>query len=162
MKVELKIDGQKMKVKSFYKRENGIDIGYKEKRKLPKTWEEYCKITGCKFIEMTECYTLENINTINFSAQSLTIDNQSRSVIHDKYTSLRKLGLLRDYYNDGWKVKDNYDKICSVITKQKGILFHNDETITYDDHFLSFKNKKLAGKFEKHFKELIEQAEDLI
>ena len=128
-------------------------------RKLPETWEEFCDIIGIKEKDFNfRSYTngdYRNIDYEIFWGSGLEIPN--------KYAALRKLELLRDYYNNGWE--PDYD----IIT-EKHVIFighKNGKHLKFDythsfQYFLVFKSGKLRDKFAKHFENLIFEAEDLI
>ena len=154
MKIELKIDGEKKKVevmgREIYTRPNEYNIirlKYKDKkRKLPKTFDEYCKIKNIK--------DFKQINA------TFTDEEHFISQMPSKFKAFFKLHELRDYYNYGWKPDYADDNRKYVIEKWGTVLRINDYYGT--NKFLTFKTIKLRDKFFKNFKDLIKQAEDLI
>ena len=120
-------------------------IGYR----LPKTWEEYRTISGDEG---------EKVNvTLNFVYTSI---NRAFTDYHDakKHIALMKLHLLRDEYRQGWKPDFDSASYCIILTK-KGLCIDRNYTI---GRFLSFQTEELAEKFLENFRDLIEEARDLI
>lgn len=118
------------------------EMGYK----LPTTWEDY--IEKCKkwhIIVGTEDYEDKN----------------------PQIAAVKKLILLRDFYNNNWKpdwgkiienkyhINKNYDRETNVLSFNVQIAFN---PLT----FLTFNNSEYAHEFLTNFRELIEQAGDLI
>ena len=114
--------------------------------KLPSTFEEYlerCAKWGVKVEE----YEYIDINP--------------------QIEALKKLILLRDFYNNNWKpdwdkliedkyrIEKDYDRETKVISFDVGIAFRPST-------FLTFNNSENAHEFLTNFRELIEQAGDLI
>ena len=120
--------------------------------RLPKTWDEYCAKhgeIGYKIkASLDSAYT--TINRYAFSDYK-----QAQAHI-----AMIKLHLLRDEYRRGcepdWEV--NCDKY--VIVKNRGNygVFVNNWAI----RFLSFQDEERANEFLINFRDLIEQAGDLI
>lgn len=87
--------------------------------------------------------------------------------INPQIEALKKLILLRDFYNNGWKpdwdkliedkyrIEKDYDRETKVISFDVGIAFRPST-------FLTFNNSKYAHEFLTNFRDLIEQAGDLI
>ena len=81
--------------------------------------------------------------------------------------AVKKLILLRDFYNNGWKpnwdkiiedkfhIKKDYDRETKVISFDVGIAFRPSTLLT-------FNNSEYAHEFLTNFRDLIEQAGDLI
>ena len=133
------------------------------KPQLPKTWEEFCKqndinkeeayISASSTIEIMNKDVLRNIN----------IDKNvlpSRQAV-EQHLALMQLHQLRDCYRQGWEPdwKSNYyDKYVIVKNRDKYDTFVNDWT----SRFLTFQDRETAKEFLTNFRELIEQAGDLI
>ena len=121
--------------------------------RLPKSWEEYRAMKGDEG---------EKANAaLSFAYTSI---NGAFPDYHDveKHIALMKLHLLRDEYRQGWKPDwcDNSDKY--KITKMRS---DYEIVVTFStcySSFLSFKTKEVAKEFLTNFRELIEQAGDLI
>ena len=77
-----------------------------------------------------------------------------------KYYDLRKLEILRDIYNDGWKAdfKDNSIKYGITFFKE-GI---NEQNLYHTRCFLHFKTPELRDEFLKNFRDLINEAKELL
>ena len=120
--------------------------------RLPKTWEEYRKMKGDEG---------EKANAaLNFAYTSI---NSAFPDYHDaeKHIALMKLHLLRDEYRRGWKPDwINVDESKFVIEMVANELSINNYGITR--YSLSFQDEKTANEFLTNFRELIEQAGDLI
>ena len=123
-------------------------IGYR----LPNTWEEYRMLKGDEG---------EKVNAaLNFAYVSV---RKAFTDYHDaeKHIALMKLHLLRDEYRNGW-LPDWNDK----ETIKYGIEFTASRWIIWTNtgtrRFLTFQTQELAQEFLNNFRELIEQAGDLI
>ena len=114
--------------------------------KLPSTFDEYlgiCKKWGIK------------------------VDAEDYTDRNPQIEALKKLILLRDFYNNSWKpdwdniiedkyqIKKDYDRETKVLSFNVGIGFSPST-------FLTFNNREYADEFLTNFRELIEQAGDLI
>ena len=108
----------------------------KIEKQLPNSWEEY-------FV---------NVDSIIFQRAWLYTPKE--------YLALRKLELLRDCYNDGWKADWKNDD------GNYSLRFHGNEILTpwCDDYnlFLNFKTAELRDKFLENFKDIIEIAKPLL
>ena len=123
--------------------------------RLPKTWEEYRKLKGDEG---------EKANAaLNFAYTSI---NSAFPDYHDtqKHIVLMKLHLLRDEYRQGWK--PNWGDNCYKYGVKWNIFPRKKELIVtwcnYGPLFLSFPTEEIAREFLTNFRELIEQAGDLI
>lgn len=120
--------------------------------RLPKTWEEYRKMKGDEG---------EKANAaLSFAYTSI---NSAFPDYHDtqKHIAKMKLHLLRDDYRNGWKPdwKDgNQGKY--VIESSKDVCYV--AKYKYISSFLAFQDEKTANEFLTNFRELIEEAGDLI
>ena len=144
----------KTKIRKKIKAEIREDFPKFFESELPRTWEEYTKIKKYEY-ETTEFTFLKDDDYMKFWGDA--------HYIPKKYVALRKLELLRDYYNDNTKTTDTWRYYI-----RKYLSHSNADVelkINYSDkqvNFLGFKTKKNAYLFLKNFKDLIEQAEDLI
>ena len=134
---------------------------------LPKTWEEYCERT---MIDDNEVVIVDNLLDIPTISQKGFIRGPRNPIEHKRllpseevakqFVALMQLYRLRDYYRQGW-VPDWEDDSCKyrIIRKDKqyDIAFYFNTPC-----FLSFPTHKLARKFLTNFRDLIEQAGDLI
>lgn len=114
--------------------------------KLPSTFDEY----------LERCAKWE----IKLDAEDYTDRNP-------QIEALKKLILLRDFYNNSWKpdwdniienkfhIKKDYDRETKVLSF--------DVVMTFSPStFLTFNNSEYAHEFLTNFREIIEQAGDLI
>ena len=132
------------------------------KHTLPKTWEEFCKNYSRK---KEECYVDLNCQIINFEYDFYRDKDSDKNILPRKnaaeqHLALMQLHQLRDCYRQGWKPNYEYGSINVNIEKQ-------DNTpiiikVIQREAFLSFPTQELAEQFLNNFKDLIEQAGDLI
>ena len=132
--------------------------------KLPETWEEFCNFYRIKENE----YYIESNSTIKSAACSFRPSSSDRNILPSleaakAHLAYMQLHYLRDCYRQGWNPdwKDaESDKYCITYWGNPG----EYEVYIYvvNSHFLSFQSKEIAEKFLKNFKDLIEQAGDLI
>lgn len=135
------------------------------KSKLPKTWEEFCKQN--KVVKKDECY-LNNCCYI-ISAQKDVIGyerrkNFDRNILPNKQAAeqhlvLMQLHQLRDCYRQGW-IPTVDEVLFGIIRRVNGRLEVN--SFTYSLRFLSFQSEEIAKEFLDNFRDLIEQAGDLV
>ena len=131
------------------------------KPQLPKTWKEFCN-----------SFYIDKEYFINISSEILEYSDEFRQCNSDKnilpsetaakqHLALMQLHQLRDCYRQGWKPDWNDRNI-------KFYIFHwnyqrNGVYSTYNiPYFLTFQTEELAEEFLKNFRDLIEQAGDLI
>ena len=132
------------------------------KPQLPKTWEEFCRQNK---IEKNECY-LDACSCIEKAFIRERCEDSDRNVLPNKqaaeqHLALMQLHQLRDCYRQGWEPdwKSNYyDKYVIIKNRDKYDIFVNDWT----SRFLTFQDRETAKEFLTNFRELIEQAGDLI
>lgn len=132
------------------------------KPQLPKTWEEFCEQNGTK---KSECY-LDTSSCIIEIGDGKRYSGTDKNLLPSKkvakqHLALMQLHQLRDCYNDNWHCDWNneYEK-NAVITRSHGELkIFADWAITT---FLTFKSMEIADVFLINFRDLIEQAGDLI
>lgn len=123
---------------------------------LPKTWDEYCAKHG----EVGDKIKA-SLNTAYMTINKHVFSDSKQVQAH---IAMIKLHLLRDEYRQWWKPnwKDNSTKYgikWNSITGKKELM------ITWhicDPLFLSFSTCELAEEFLTNFRELIEEAGDLI
>ena len=123
--------------------------------RLPKTWEEYRKMKGDEGVKANAA--------LSFTYTSI---NSAFPDYHDtqKHIALMKLHLLRDEYRRGWK--PDWSDNCYKYGVQWNIFPRKNELIVtrrnYDPLFLSFPTEEIAREFLTNFRDLIEEAGDLI
>ena len=121
-------------------------IKYKKKDTLPNSWEEYYDSLSLKF----QLNVSTAINHLRCFPEN----------IRNKYIALFKLELLRNKYRQGWIPDWQDEEFKYSIIKYLDII---DEVFgASPNHFLSFQSEEIRNKFFNNFKNLIEQAEDLI
>ena len=129
--------------------------------KLPETWEEFCELYP---IKEGECY-IDDYSVIS-ETNGLRAITADQNVLPSReaakaYLALMRLHQLRDCYRQGWVPDWN-----NGMTNKYCIIFIKDEYTVYmytnSRRFLSFQSMELAEKFLKNFRDLIEQAGDLI
>lgn len=121
--------------------------------RLPKTWDEYCAKHGEVGDKIKASLDIAYM-TINKHVFSDYKQAQA-------HIALMKLHLLRDEYRQGWKPDwRNVDESKFVIEMVANELSINNYGITR--YSLSFQDEKLADKFLTNFRDLIEEAGDLI
>ena len=138
------------------------------KPQLPKTWVEFCNQNK---IRKGECSIDIYGNTLEHG------EGVDRSYVYDRNTlpskqaaeqhlALMQLHQLRDCYRQGWvpNLIEGSSKYCIIgyyNSGTKSIKYRVDD-LTYTSNFLSFPTCELAEEFLTNFRELIEQAGDLI
>ena len=133
------------------------------KSPLPKTWEEFCKQNGVK---NGECYIssqsdVTGVFAYNYLHRRETLD---RNILPNKQAAeqhlvLMQLHQLRDCYRQGWN--PTLDKTSfGIIRRVEGDL--GTDIFMYSSRFLSFQSEEIAKEFLDNFRDLIEQAGDLI
>ena len=133
------------------------------KPRLPKTWDEFCEQNLIKRGE----YFLNSFSTSEQgTCETIRHKDSDRNILPNKqateqHLALMQLHQLRDCYRQGW-TPDWKDS-----TQDKYIIFNlvGEFTISLyycHSHFLAFQNEKRAEEFLNNFKDLIEQAGDLV
>ena len=131
------------------------------KPQLPKTWEEFCEQNGIKKSE----YYLDTSSCIIEIGDSKRHNDVDKNVLPSKkaaeqHLALMQLHQLRDCYRQGWEPDLTVPTSMFAIFYMKG-KYSVDEFISSSE-FLSFQSKEIACKFLFNFRDLIEQAGDLI
>ena len=131
--------------------------------KLPKTWEEFCKNNLTKY---KKSYFIDRESSIKAFVSSRVGDADiDRNLLPsreaaDQHLALMQLHQLRDCYRQGWMPNLTIPKSNFAIFYMKGK--YSVEEFMYSSEFLSFQSKEIAQEFLTNFRELIEQAGDLI
>ena len=120
--------------------------------RLPRTWDEYCikhGENGDKIkASLNTAYTM--INKYTFSDYKQT----------EAHIAMMKLHLLRDEYRNGWLPDWKEQSVKHTI------LIDHDDIVVGKSYviscFLAFQTEELAEEFLNNFRELIEEAGDLI
>ena len=137
------------------------------KSQLPKTWEEFCKnypINSGEFVIGLS----SQIGSPRWGDRDVNID---RNVLPNYKTgeahlALMQLHQLRDCYRQGWipDLTDESNKYCIECyynTNTKSIEYQVIN-LPITSAYLSFPTNELAEEFLTNFRELVEQAGDLI
>ena len=122
--------------------------------RLPKTWEEFCIMKGDEGEKINAALDFAYV-----SVRKAFIDYHDA----EKHIAQMKLHLLRDEYRNGWIPDwgDGNEKFC-VYRAYKGGIITWVSVSRLTQAFLSFKSMEIAEYFANNFRELIEQAGDLI
>ena len=121
--------------------------------RLPKTWDEYCAKHG----EVGDKIKA-SLNTAYMTINKYTFCDYKQTEAH---IAMMKLHLLRDDYRIGWVPEwGNIDESKFSIEMVGNEFTVENYGITR--HFLAFQDKKRANEFLTNFRELIEQAGNLI
>ena len=121
--------------------------------RLPKTWDEYCIKHGEDGDKIKA-----SLNTAYMTINKHIFSDYKQAQAH---IAKMKLHLLRDEYRIGWVPEwGNIDE-----SKYSIEMIENEFTVEnygITRHFLAFQDKKRANEFLTNFRELIEEAGDLI
>lgn len=128
---------------------------------LPKTWEEYCKQNPIVDWE----YFINERSEIGEIRKREKNPETDKSTIQTKdmaeaFIALMQLVQLRDCYRQGWTPNwsQPYKRYCIYCEYNRVFPFDN----TFNSRVLSFQSKEIRDEFLKNFKDLIEQAKELI
>ena len=121
--------------------------------RLPKTWDEYCAKHG----EVGDKIKA-SLNTAYMTINRYVFSDCKQAQAH---IAKMKLHLLRDDYRNGWKPDWKDGKLGKYVIKSSGGECYVAKYI-YISSFLTFQDEKTANEFLTNFRELIEQAGDLI
>ena len=138
------------------------------KPQLPKTWEEFCYNNDRKpneaFIDNSSEIRLitERHERKSSCDKNILLSEQAA----EAHLALMQLHQLRDCYRQGWipdwsdcenKYCIIYDSVYCNTNYNHSIAVH-----THTNEFLTFQSREIAQEFLNNFKDLIEQAGDLI
>ena len=131
------------------------------KVELPKTWEEYCKQNPIVDWE----YFINERSEIGEIRKREKNPETDKSTIQTKdmaeaFIALMQLVQLRDCYRQGWTPNWKGKAVKQNIICFEGVL-GTDWSISVQ-YVLSFQSKEIRDEFLKNFKDLIEQAKELI
>ena len=131
------------------------------KPQLPKTWEEFCEQNNIKKSE----YYLDATSCIILIPDGKRCSSSDRNLLPSKeaaeaHLALMQLHQLRDCYRQGWEPnwRNTSSKHCIRKQGNSYIIVCCGISVT----FLSFQSREIAYEFLTNFRELIEQAGDLI
>ena len=121
--------------------------------RLPKTWDEYCIKHG----EVGDKIKA-SLNTAYMTINRYVFSDCKQAQAH---IAKMKLHLLRDDYRNGWKPDwEDAGELKYLILKFGNKLDVIEITTTVS--FLAFQDERQANEFLTNFRELIEEAGDLI
>ena len=121
--------------------------------RLPKTWDEYCD----KYGEVGDKIKA-SLNTAYLTINKYIFSDYKQAQAH---IAKMKLHLLRDKYRQGWKPDwKDAGELKYLILKLGNKL--DVIEIRTTQSFLTFQDEKQAYEFLTNFRDLIEQAGDLI
>ena len=130
--------------------------------RFPKTWEEFCEFypiprgSACIDRDSNLLFRWDNRRCDLFDRNVLPSEKAAKA-----HLALMQLHQLRDCYRQGWVPEwGNIDESKFVIEMAGNELTVENYGITR--HFLSFQDKERANEFLTNFRELIEEAGDLI
>ena len=137
------------------------------KPQLPKTWKEFCHNYE---VQKGECY-ISLDSDIDTPLPGVRLEYGDRNILPsekavEQHLALMQLHQLRDCYRQGW-VPD-YTNISNKFCIIRQFDFHSYKydyeiiTFTTIHCFLTFQSKEIAEEFLNNFRDLIEQAGDLI
>ena len=132
------------------------------KPQLPKTWEEFCKLNPTINTE----YFFDNNCDLTPAGKGTRREENDRNILPSKqaaeaHLAYIQLHQLRDVWREGWLPDWNDGR----QNKYAIISFEDKYEITelnFSSRFLAFQDEKTANEFLTNFRELIEQAGDLI
>ena len=143
-------------------------VVFEDKHSLPKDWEEYFTFHFPKTGKLPEnhyvwantevffdCPTNSDYISLLQTKNILTSDIAAK-----QHFALMQLHQLRDCYRQGWKPNwnDSSYKYC-IDNYRNCYTTHKYQSLK---HFLAFQSKEIAEEFLNNFRELIEEAGDLI
>ena len=133
------------------------------KPQLPKTWEEFCYNNDRK---PNEAFITNSSEIQLITEQHERKPFGDRNILPSKQAAKQHLALmqlhqLRDCYRQGW-ISDWNNSI-----QNKYVIYNLEGKFAISpyychSHFLAFQNEKRAEEFLNNFRDLIEQAGDLI
>ena len=139
------------------------------KPQLPKTWKEFCNM---KSLNESEVYINDSSECIKIEDDGITRRPcEDRNVLPsikaaEVHLVLMQLHQLRNCYRQGWvpDYSDYFNKFCITSYFNFYSCKYNYKIISHTKFpcFLSFQSKEIAEEFLNNFKDLIEQAGDLI
>ena len=131
-----------------------------KERRLPKTWEEFCKINNR--LGNDEYYITNDSGIVKAPAGDRYVDSDKNvcpsKEIAEGILALMQLIQLRDYYNDGWKPEGNVGSALYYFPN-KGQF--NSVMTCEPVSPLVFKSTSIATEFYHNFKDLLDKVKYL-
>ena len=131
------------------------------KPQLPKTWEEFCYNNDRK---PNEAF-IDNSSEIQLITERHERKSScDRNILPNKQTAKQHLALmqlhqLRDCYRQGWIPDEDDEKFIITVNYRE---FYSVGKCINTKEFLAFQSREIAEEFLTNFRDLIEQAGDLI
>ena len=128
---------------------------------LPNTWDEFCKNYPIKSGE----FYIDPSSQILVPGWRYRHEYGNRNVLPnheaaEAHLALMQLHQLRDCYRQGWEPNLCEPKsIFAILYIKNSYIVRNYISVS---EFLTFQSKEIANKFLHNFRDLIEQADDLI
>ena len=135
---------------------------------LPKTWEEFCKQNNInKNKEEAFIHTSGEIETIKKVNTQRVVDYDKNVLpsrqAAEQHLAYMQLHQLRDCYRQGWvPVTFNGYSINRCYNPSINLIKLEIVEYYYTSKFLTFQTKEIAEEFLTNFRDIIEQAGDLI
>lgn len=125
---------------------------------LPKTWEEFCENNSIKKREVaiTTWSTISKLKPNRKRISNMDKCALPNAFAAKAYLALMQLHQLRDCYRGN---VDPYECQYAIV---RGTYSNNLLVIHHTSRFLSFPTEELANEFLTNFRDLIEEAGDLI
>ena len=117
--------------------------------KLPKTWEEYCKLTKGSYSNYASTANIVNKDRYTGTYNEFTTKERA-----EQFIALGILLQLRDYWVGDWKI--NSDNIYVIY---KNVIM---AAMPNSDFPLTFPTREMAKEFKNCFKDLIKEAYPLV
>lgn len=136
--------------------ENGKIILKETKKELPKTWEGCCDY----LIEGEHITDNSSVSRICTSAVSDDEQNVLPIGLGKPMLALCQLLVCREIYRQGWKPDWNDDSSKYCIIPVRGEV--STSVTEHMNRVLSFQSSEVRDEFLKNFKDLIEEAKEMI
>ena len=134
---------------------------------LPKTWKEFCEMRNFNKYEVYIEFNSQCVEVGELPDGMKRNPHEDRNVLPsieaaEAHLALMQLHQLRDCYRQGWVPdwnNENENKYSIISDEVKKYIIQN---VLLAPCFLAFQSEEIAEEFLNNFKDLIEQAGDLI
>ena len=136
----------------------GDKIFLKRKECFPKTWEECVEmLKNCEYIDGSS-----NIHELIFEIDDVNFRDKNTLPLDygEPVLALMQLLVCREVYRQGWKPDLTTSEPKYIITVINGKI-DTSKNHTYS-RILSFQSEEIRDKFLENFRDLIEEAKELI
>ena len=142
--------------KDYHEEISAEDILNIKVEHMPKTWEEFCKNNPIKEgeVAITTWSTMSQLTPNRKRISNVDKCALPNSSAAEAHRALMQLHQLRDCYRGN---VDPYECQYAIVRGLSDLIIVQD-----NNRFLSFPTKKMAEEFLSNFKDLIEEAGDLI